>query len=148
MKIALGNDHAGVSMRPALLDELKKRGHEIIDLGTNSTERGDYPDFAKKVGELVAQGKADRGVLVCGTGVGIAMAANKVKGARAAVVTDDYTARMSRERNDTNIIAFRGREFDPEENRRLLGIWLDTPFSEGERHKMRLEKLKRMDAER
>ncbi len=132
-------------MRPALLDELKKRGHEVIDVGTKIEESVDYPDFARKAGELVVGGKADRAVLVCGTGVGIAMAANKIKGVRAAVVTDEFTARMSREHNDANVIAFRGREFDPEENRRLLGIWLDSDFSGGERHKRRIEKIKKME---
>ena len=146
MKIAFGNDHAGLSMRPALLGELKKRGHEVIDVGATTDASVDYPDYAKKAGELVASGQADRAVLVCGTGIGIAIAANKIHGIRAAVVTDEYGARMTREHNDTNVIAMRGLEFDPEEARRLLGIWLDTPFSEGPRHKRRIEEIKQMES--
>lgn len=145
MKIAFGNDHAGLSMRGALLDELRARGHEVVDVGAQTTDSVDYPDFAEKAARLVQSGEADRAVLVCGTGVGIAMAANKLHGIRAAVVNDEFTARMSREHNNTNVIAMRGREFDPEENRRLLGIWLDSEFSGGERHNRRLAKVAELE---
>ncbi|MCL5269485.1 MAG: ribose 5-phosphate isomerase B [bacterium] len=141
MKVAFGNDHAGLTMRQILLDELRGRGIEVIDLGARSEASVDYPDIAEKVCQAVAAGQADRGVLVCGTGVGISIAANKIDGIRCGLCIDEYSAVMSRRHNNANVIAMRGREFAPEENRRLLGIWLDTPFDGGERHERRIGKI-------
>lgn len=141
MKIAFGNDHAGFVMREPLFAELQARGHEILDLGAQSTDSVDFPDFARAACEAVARGEADRAVLVCGTGVGISIAANKVKGIRCALCHDDFDAEMSRRHNNANALALRGRNFAPEVNRRLLGIWLDTPYDDEERHTRRIGKI-------
>ena len=141
MRIAFANDHAGASMRAVLLDELRKRGMEVLDFGSDSTQSVDYPDCAEVACQAVLDGKADRAVLVCGTGVGICIAANKIKGIRCALCFDDFSARMSREHNDANALALRAREFDPEVNRRILGLWLETAFSGGERHLNRIRKI-------
>jgi ribose 5-phosphate isomerase B len=145
MKIAFANDHAGLTMREPLLTELKRRGHEVIDVGAQTDASVDYPDFAEKACDLVRKGEAERAVLVCGTGIGISIAANKIPGIRAAMVTDEFGAQMSREHNNANVIALRGREFDPEENKHLLGIWLETDFAGGERHNRRIEKIKKLE---
>ena len=146
MKIAFGNDHAGFSMRDVLLSELKNRGHEVLDLGAQCEDSVDYPDFAKAVCEAVTSGKADFGVLCCGTGVGISIAANKIRGIRCSLVTDEFGAEMSRRHNNANVLALRGREFDAELNRKLMGIWLENGFDGGERHERRVRKISEMES--
>ena len=141
MKVAFANDHAGHCMRGVLLEELRRRGLEVLDFGADSTDSVDFPDYAERAARAVAQGQADRAVLVCGTGVGICMAANKINGIRCAMALDEFTAEMSRRHNDANVLALRGREMDPQKNRRLLGIWLDTAFSNNERHLRRIRKI-------
>lgn len=145
MKVAFANDHAGLAMRGVLLDELRRRGAEVLDFGTDSSESVDYPDYAHLAARAVASGLADRAVLVCATGIGISIAANKVPGVRCALVLDEYSAQMSRLHNDANVIALRGREFDPELNRRLLGIWLETAFSGDARHQRRIDKIEEQE---
>ena len=142
----MGSDHAGYDLKVVLAEHLVGAGHEVTDLGTgNDRDSVDYPAFGAAVGRAVVAGQADLGVCVCGTGIGISIAANKVRGIRAALVTDEYGARMAREHNDSNVLALRGREFDPEEARRLMTIWLDTPFGEGPRHARRIEKIKAIE---
>ncbi|HOE96064.1 MAG TPA: ribose 5-phosphate isomerase B [Candidatus Sumerlaeota bacterium] len=145
MRIAFANDHAAVAMRQPLLEELAALGHEVLDLGARDESRTDYPDFARAVGDALHRGQADRGIVVCGTGVGICIAANKLRGIRCALVTDEYAAVMSRRHNDANVLALRGREFDPDLNRKLLRRWLETPFDGDERHQRRIDKIARLE---
>lgn len=141
MKIALANDHAGLAVREALLEELCQRGVEVIDFGTADGQSVDYPDQAEQACRAVAEGAAERAVLVCGSGIGISIAANKISGIRCALVYDEEAARLCREHNDANVIALRGRGTDPAESRKLLGVWLETGFSGDERHLKRIRKI-------
>ena len=131
MKIALAADHGGFQMKEALKAHLVERGIEILDLGTDSEASVPYPVYGKACGEAVASGQADRGILVCGTGIGISIAANKVKGIRAAVVTNEFMAEMCKAHNDANIISFGGRVSTIEEAIRFTDIWLDTETEMG-----------------
>ena len=139
--IALGSDHAGYEMKLVLAKHLEERGYEVKDFGTYSTESCDYPEFAKAVAASVVSGEAERGVLVCGTGIGMSMAANKVKGIRAAVVTEEFSAQATREHNDANVLCLGARVLDNEKAIKLLDIFMDTPFSEGVNHVRRISKL-------
>jgi ribose 5-phosphate isomerase B len=138
--IALGADHAGFELKEALKGWLIDRGYQVLDLGTHGSESVDYPDYAGEVAEAVAVGKVERGVLVCGTGIGMAMTANKVPGIRAALCSDLYTARMSREHNDANILTLGGRLMEPDMAVEILQLWLETEFAGG-RHARRLGKI-------
>ncbi|MBQ1906758.1 MAG: ribose 5-phosphate isomerase B [Firmicutes bacterium] len=140
MKIAVASDHGGYELKEIIKKHLLERGFEVLDLGTNSTESVDYPIYGEKCGRVVASGEAERGVICCGTGIGISIAANKVKGVRAAVVTCDYMAEYCKLHNDANIIAFGGRVVSPEDALRFTDIWLDTEF-EGGRHQRRVDML-------
>jgi ribose 5-phosphate isomerase B len=144
MRIALGADHAGVALKREVARFLDERGISYTDFGTNSPDSVDYPDFAATVGREVAGGAFDRGILVCGSGIGMAMAANKVPGVRAAAVTDEVAARLAREHNDANVLALGGRLTSPEAARRLVDTFLDTPF-EGGRHQRRVDKMSALD---
>ena len=139
--IAVGCDHAGYELKNELIRHLKERGFEVADLGTYSTDSCDYPDYAKKVCEEVVSGRAEKGLLVCGTGIGMSMAANKVRGIRAAVLTDEFSAQATREHNDANVLCLGARVLDTERAVKLLDIFLDTPFSEGANHIRRISKL-------
>jgi len=138
--IALGADHAGFQLKEALKSWLIERGHQVVDYGTHSAESVDYPDYAAQVAQAVADGKVESGVLVCGTGIGMAIVANKVPGVRAALCSDLYTARMSREHNDANVLALGGRLMSPEMAVDILRMWLETEFAEG-RHRRRVDKI-------
>ena len=138
--IALGADHAGYELKEALKGWLINHGFHVLDLGTHSTESVDYPDYAALVAESVADQKVERGLLVCGTGIGMAMAANKVPGVRAALCGDLYTARMSREHNDANVLVLAGRLMGADMAADILHAWLETNFAGG-RHARRLEKI-------
>lgn len=141
MRIVIGSDHAGYALKERLARELLTLGHEILDVGTHAAEPAvDYPDFCLPVAERVADGRADRGVVLGGSGIGEAIAANKVAGVRAAVVTSDETARLSRLHNDSNVLALGGRTNPHEDAVRWMRIWLETPF-EGGRHVPRLQKI-------
>ncbi len=140
MRIALGADHAGFELKERLKAHLREKGHEALDLGTNSTESVDYPDFGRAVGTAVAEGRAERGVAVCGTGIGIAIAANKVKGVRAGVPNDLFATRLMREHNDANVIAFGARQTAGPLAEAMLDLFLETPFAGG-RHERRVRKL-------
>lgn len=138
MRVAIGFDHAGVSLRDTVLACLEDVGAEVLDFGVDSAERVDYTDHAFGVAEAVSEGRADRGVLCCGTGIGMSLAANRVRGVRAAVVSDVYSARMSREHNDANVLCLGGRVVGPGLAEEILALWLRTEFSLGESHVRRL----------
>jgi ribose 5-phosphate isomerase B len=137
-------DHGGIELKDTISTYLAERGIEVKDLGTISPESVDYPDFGEKVARSVSRGEADQGILVCGTGIGMSIVANKFPGVRAALVTDEFTAQMSREHNDANILVMGGRVLTAEQARKMVGIWLDTPF-EGGRHQRRLDKISEIE---
>lgn len=137
MKIAIGNDHVAVEMKWEIKKYLEDKGIEVINVGTDSTERFDYPISGYKVAKMVANKEVDLGVLICGTGVGISLAANKVKGIRACVCSDPYTAKLSRQHNNTNIIAFGARVIGVETAKMIVDEWLNASF-EGGRHANRV----------
>lgn len=144
MRIALGADHAGVVLKEQLKERLDERGIPYTDFGTTGTDSVDYPDFATAVARGVASGAFDRGVLVCGTGIGMAIAANKVPGVRAAPIVDQQSAILSREHNNVNVLALGARVTGTELAVRLLDLFLDTPFAGG-RHQRRVDKLSALD---
>jgi ribose 5-phosphate isomerase B len=142
MKLAIGADHAGFELKETLKGELQKMGHEIIDLGAHKYEAlDDYPDSAEAVAVAVADGQAERGLVICGSGVGAAIAANKVKGARAAVAVESYSARQGVEHDDVNVLVLGGRVIGIEVAREALRAFLDAKFSGEERHVRRLNKV-------
>jgi len=148
MDIAVGSDHAGYRLKEAVGDYLRSRGHRVTDYGAPSEESVDYPDHAFPVARGVASGKHERGVLVCGTGQGMTMAANRIKGIRAALCLDAETARMTRKHNDANVLVLSGWKVPAAEAAGILDAWLSTEF-EGGRHQRRIDKLDRPgDAER
>lgn len=140
MKIALAADHGGYQMKNLIAQNLKNQGFEIEDLGTNSEESVDYPDFAQRVVQEILDKKAELGILVCGTGIGISIAANRHKGIRAALLYDDYVAQVAREHNNANILCFGGRTMKIEDVMRRIDIFLNAKY-EGGRHDRRLCKL-------
>lgn len=140
MRIAAGSDHAGFLLKTHLVEHLRERGYEVEDLGTDSTDRVDYPDFGAAVGRAVAQGHAELGLCVCGSGIGIAIAANKVAGVRAATVHDVTSARLAREHNDANVICFGERLIGAAVAVDALDAYLATSFTEG-RHTGRVAKI-------
>lgn len=144
MRIALGADHAGVALKEQVRKRLDQRGIEYTDFGTTTTDSVDYPDYAAQIGRAVASGEFDRGVLVCGTGIGMAIAANKIPGVRAAPVVDESSAALSREHNDANVLALGARVTGAELAIRLLDLFLDTPFAGG-RHQRRIDKIAALD---
>ena len=141
MTIAVGSDHAGFELKEILKEHLRERGMEVLDSGTFSDESCDYPDYAKKVAENLLEKKAQLGVLVCGTGIGMSIAANKIKGIRAAVLSDEFSAQATRSHNDANILCLGARVIDARKAQELLDIFLDTPFSGEEKHIRRINKL-------
>jgi ribose 5-phosphate isomerase B len=138
--IAVASDHAGFDLKEILKRDLQEAGLEVLDLGTHSTASVDYPDFGQAMGEAIASGKAEKGVIVCGTGIGISIAANRNPKVRAALVHDVTAARLTREHNDANVIAFGQRLIGTEVAREALKVFLQTPF-EGGRHANRVAKL-------
>lgn len=141
MKIAMGSDHAGLELKIYLMEELKKRGFEITDCGTFTGDSTDYPDYAEKVCALVGAGETRLGILVCATGVGISIAANKMKGIRAALCTTEFTARMARQHNDANVLALGGMVTGKLLALSIAETFLREEFSRGERHIRRIEKM-------
>lgn len=144
MKISIASDHAGFEQKQELRDYLTGKGHEVVDRGPDSDDRVDYPDFAALVAHDVADGNADYGVLVCGTGIGMAMAADKVPGVRAANIINSEFAALCREHNDANVITLSGRFVPLEENERILDTFFTTDFGGG-RHAGRVEKIMALD---
>lgn len=147
MTIALGADHAGVALKNAVRHLLDDRGIRYTDFGTNDDASVDYPDYAERVGRAVSTGAADRGILICGTGVGMAVTANKIAGVRAAPVYDPATAQIVREHNDLNVLALGARVTSPEDARAIVAAFLDTPFAGG-RHERRVAKITALDKSR
>lgn len=142
----IASDHGGLELKDAIGEFLRERQLEVRDLGTLNGDSVDYPDYAAQVARLIAEGNAERGILICGTGIGMSIAANKFPGVRAALVTDDFMARMAKEHNNANILVMGGRVLQPEEACRMVGIWLDTDFAGG-RHERRLEKISHIEAD-
>ncbi|NJD57306.1 MAG: ribose 5-phosphate isomerase B [Nitrospirae bacterium] len=141
MKIAIGSDHAGFGLKEDVLELLKGTAHEVIDCGTNTTASVDYPDFGEKVSRMVSAGEVDRGILICGTGIGMSMVANKFPNVRAALCNDLFSAKMSRLHNDANVLVLGGRIIGRDLAAEIVRTWLDTAF-EGDRHMRRLQKIK------
>ena len=145
MKIAIGCDHGGIDLKPTVKKVLENNGIEIIDMGCDDTKSVDYPDYALKVAEAVSKGEVDKGIILCGTGIGISIAANKVKGVRAAVCHDLFTAQMCAQHNDANILSMGGRVIDEALAGEMVQVWLDTPF-EGGRHTGRVAKISEIES--
>jgi ribose 5-phosphate isomerase B len=144
MKIAIGSDHAGFELKEKLRQTLSAEGHEVTDFGTNSTESTDYPDYAASVGREVSCGRADRGILVCSTGVGMAIAANKVTGIRAALAVNEDEVRLTREHNDANVLTIGAKFQDEQQASALTDVFLRTEFAGG-RHARRLAKIAELE---
>lgn len=143
MIIAMANDHGGLALKKIVKEHLIERGYKVVDLGTHSEESVDYPIYGKACGEAVASGKADLGIVVCGTGIGISIAANKVKGIRCGLCTSVEMAELTKKHNNANMLALGGRTTDPELAVKITDAWLDTEF-EGGRHKRRTDMLDEM----
>ncbi len=146
MKIAIGNDHAAVEMKNEIKAYLESKGHEVINFGTDTSASCNYPEYGRAVGMAVASGEAECGVLICGTGVGISLAANKVKGIRAAVCSEPVTARLTKQHNNANIICFGARIVGIELAKEIVDAWLDTEF-EGGRHQTRVDMIMAIENE-
>jgi ribose 5-phosphate isomerase B len=140
----IASDHGGLELKEAVKRFLKGREIAVRDLGTLNADSVDYPDFGEKVARAVARGEAEKGILICGTGIGMSIVANKFPGVRAALVTDEFTARMSKEHNNANILVMGGRVLTPEESCCMVGVWLDAVF-EGGRHQRRLDKIAQIE---
>ena len=146
MKISVGTDHRGLEQKRMVSQIAEELGHSVIDHGANSTESCDYPDIARVLGKSVASGETDRGILICGTGIGMSIAANKVKGIRAAVCNTTNQALLSRQHNDANVLCIPGDSFEESAVREMVSTWLAAEF-EGGRHERRVEKIKAMEEE-
>jgi ribose 5-phosphate isomerase B len=144
MRIAIASDHGGYDLKEQLIPYLRERRHTIIDLGTDSTDSVDYPVYARKCAEYVVSGEAERGVVICGTGIGVSIAANKTKGARCALVTSDVMAELASSHNKANLLALGGRTTSAVDAARWIDIWLATPFDGGARHTRRVALLDEM----
>jgi ribose 5-phosphate isomerase B len=147
MKIAVGSDHRGVGVKLRIIPLLRQMGHEVTDVGPDGASSVDYPDYALEVARAVGEGRVERGVLTCGTGIGMCIAANKVRGVRAAPCHDSITAELSRRHNDANVLCLSADLLGEELIERMIRIWLETPF-EGGRHARRVDKIMRFEAER
>ncbi len=145
MKIAVGADHAGYELKETIATELRRNGHEVVDVGTDSTDPVDYPDFAAALGRAVLDGAAERGILICGSGAGASIAANKLKGIRATVAHDAYTAHQGVEHDDINILTLGARVIGDAQASELVQAFLGAEFSGEERHVRRLNKVKQLE---
>ena len=145
MKIILAADHRGHAMKERVAALLKERGHTVIDMGTNSSRSCDYPDLGYKAARAIAEGKAERGILICGTGIGMSIVANKVAGIRAAVCHDELTAQISRRHNDANVLCLAADILGDDVAKRIVEAWLDTPFESGGRHSRRVGKIQAVE---
>jgi ribose 5-phosphate isomerase B len=145
MRVACGFDHAGFPLKDHVLEILREEGHEVLDLGTDSTDPVDYPDYAEKVGDAVRAGEADRGVLVCGSGAGVSVAACKMEGIRAVTAHDTYTAHQSVEHDAVNVLCFGARVIGPELAADILRAYIRAEFTGEERHVRRLEKIEAIE---
>jgi len=141
MKIIIGSDHGGFELKESLKKHLIKQGYDVSDVGTDSLTNVDYPIYAKKVAEKVISDKENVGILICGTGLGMCMAANKIKGIRAALCYNESSAKLAKEHNNANILCLGGREFTEEIARRITKTFLESPFSNEEKHKRRIKEI-------
>lgn len=146
MKVAIASDHRGYHLKERVISLLRAKGHEVIDDGPSTEESVDYPDFAAIVAKKVSRSEVERGILICGTGIGMAIAANKFPGVRAAACVDEVTAELSRRHNDLNVLCLSGDLLSSRSTERLVEIWMDTRF-EGGRHQRRLEKIHGLEEE-
>ncbi len=144
MKVAIGNDHRGSAVKRRVVELLQRLGHEVVDCGAATDESVDYPDYALAVAQVVSNREADRGILICGTGIGMSIAANKVRGVRAAACHDDITAELSRRHNDANVLCFSADLLGERLIDRMIDIWLRTDF-EGGRHARRVDKIRQIE---
>lgn len=144
MRIAIASDHTGIELKSKIIKYLKELGHEVSDFGTNSAESIDYPIYGKKVAEEISKGNHDGGVLICGTGIGISLAANKIKGIRAAVCSEPYSAKLSKQHNNSNIIAFGARVVGVDLAKMIVKEWIEAKF-EGGRHLKRVELISKIE---
>lgn len=140
----IASDHGGLEMKNAIRDYLSERDLAVLDLGPQSDSSVDYPDFGEKVAGMVSRGEAEKGILICGTGIGMSIVANKFPGVRAALVTDEFTAKMSKEHNNANILVMGGRVLGLDQATVMVSIWLDTTFEAG-RHQLRLDKISQLE---
>ncbi len=147
MKISIGCDHSALEVKNEILSYLKQLNHEVTDYGTFSKESCDYTDFGIKVAEDVKDGNAERGIVVCYTGIGMSIIANKVRGVRCALVHNVEDAKLTREHNDSNCLALSAKNTSIEDALKIVSVWLDTPFSFGERHTRRVEKINKYEEE-
>jgi RpiB/LacA/LacB family sugar-phosphate isomerase len=145
MRVAVGSDHAGFELKQSLELFLKEHGYDVLDLGTNSTAPVDYPDFAEAIGFAVREGRAERGILICGSGIGASVAANKIRGIRAGLAHDTYSAHQGVEHDDMNVLVLGARVIGPELARELVRTFLSAKFTDEERHRRRLEKVKAIE---
>ncbi|MBN2057726.1 MAG: ribose 5-phosphate isomerase B [Candidatus Saganbacteria bacterium] len=143
MKVAIGSDHAGFKLKQQVKEMLQKKGFQVRDYGTDSEVSVDYPDYVYPVADAVAKGEFERGVVICGSGVGACITANKVSGIRAVLAYDAYTAKQSREHGDCNVLCLAGRKLKPEQAGEIVDVWFKTGFSGEERHKRRIDKIER-----
>lgn len=144
MKVAIASDHRGYHLKERVMSLLKSRGHEVLDEGPASDAAVDYPDFAALVAKKVSSGEVERGVLICGTGIGMAISANKFPGVRAAACADEVTAELSRRHNDLNVLCLSGDLLSANSTERVVIKWIDTEF-EGGRHQRRVEKIRHLE---
>jgi len=144
MRVAIASDHVGLELKPIIIDYVQELGHEVKDFGPYNSERTDYPKYGEIVGKEVAKGNFDAGILICGTGVGISISANKVKGIRAVVCSEPYTAQLSKQHNNTNILAFGSRVIGSELAKMIVKAWLDAEF-EGGRHSKRIDMISEIE---
>ena len=145
MRIAVGADHAGFDLKQILVADLRQRGHEVIDVGTDSDDPVDYPDYAEAVSKVLLDGRAERGLLICGSGVGASVSANKIPGIRAAVCHDTYSARQGVEHDDMNVLVLGARVIGIELARELVDNFLGAKFTGEKRHRRRLDKIKALE---
>jgi RpiB/LacA/LacB family sugar-phosphate isomerase len=144
LRIIIGSDHAGFALKESLRQALSSGGFDLVDAGTHGGDSVDYPDFGMIAAERVSSGEFDRGILICGSGVGMAIVANKFPGIRAALCLDEETARLSRQHNDSNILVLAGRKTEAAAAGRIIKTWLETPF-DGGRHQKRLDKIRELE---
>ena len=141
MKIAIACDHGALALKNTLIAHLSKQGHEVVNFGTDTLDSCDYPDFAAKAAQAVADGTCEKGIVLCTTGIGVSIAANKIKGIRCALLSDVMSARMTREHNDTNVMALGAGVVGQMLALQIIDTWLETPFSNEPRHQRRIDKL-------
>lgn len=146
MKISIGCDHGALALKNILIAHLQENGHTVVDFGTHTTDSCDYPDYAAMAARAVAKGECEKGIVLCTTGIGVSISANKIKGIRCALLSDVVSARMTREHNDTNVMALGAKVVSPALALEITDTWLSTPFSGEPRHQRRVDKISALEA--